>query len=252
MTEMYPEQAAGVEEYAASAQSDTPSQQLSSNLALWMAYAQPPGQYMRALPGSAGLTSVNAYWEIQCATEQWGPMGGAWGLRIEKIEPLLCGAYHTLFCQAHLYYPDPATNEESRVMVCDLVQTVWVNDRGESRLDADAPKKLLTGLISKALSYLGFSCAVYLSGKGHSTKYDQPGQQNVQAPPQQPTGARVGQPQQPQQPPQAQGAPRQGAGDGLPSCPSCGGPTRRREGTRGPFYGCQQYPRCRGIVDIIV
>jgi len=42
--------------------------------------------------------------------------------------------------------------------------------------------------------------------------------------------------------------------DGQP-CPLCGQPTRRRTASKGPragkeFWGCSQYPNCRGIIDI--
>jgi ssDNA-binding Zn-finger/Zn-ribbon topoisomerase 1 len=33
-------------------------------------------------------------------------------------------------------------------------------------------------------------------------------------------------------------------------CPRCGGGTVRREGPKGPFYGCLRYPECRGTVSI--
>jgi DNA topoisomerase I len=33
-------------------------------------------------------------------------------------------------------------------------------------------------------------------------------------------------------------------------CPECGKPTIRREGRFGPFYGCQDYPTCKGIVNV--
>ena len=40
-----------------------------------------------------------------------------------------------------------------------------------------------------------------------------------------------------------------------PPCPLCGQPTRRRTAAKGPsagkeFWGCSQYPDCRGIMDI--
>ena len=31
-----------------------------------------------------------------------------------------------------------------------------------------------------------------------------------------------------------------------PSCPVCNLPMARRNGANGPFWGCHQYPRCRG------
>ena len=33
-------------------------------------------------------------------------------------------------------------------------------------------------------------------------------------------------------------------------CPECGKGTIRREGRYGPFYGCQDYPQCKGIVNV--
>ncbi|MPZ86690.1 MAG: type I DNA topoisomerase [Nitriliruptorales bacterium] len=33
-------------------------------------------------------------------------------------------------------------------------------------------------------------------------------------------------------------------------CPVCGKGTIRREGRYGPFYGCQDYPNCKGIVNV--
>lgn len=33
-------------------------------------------------------------------------------------------------------------------------------------------------------------------------------------------------------------------------CPECGKPTIRRDGRYGPFYGCQDYPNCKGIVNV--
>jgi len=37
--------------------------------------------------------------------------------------------------------------------------------------------------------------------------------------------------------------------DDIP-CPECGKGTIRREGRYGPFYGCQDYPSCKGIVNV--
>ncbi len=34
-----------------------------------------------------------------------------------------------------------------------------------------------------------------------------------------------------------------------PPCPLCGSPTRHRAGRYGPFYGCTNYPDCKGTID---
>lgn len=35
-----------------------------------------------------------------------------------------------------------------------------------------------------------------------------------------------------------------------PSCPICGKVMVRREGKKGDFWGCSQYPNCRGVKNI--
>jgi hypothetical protein len=35
-----------------------------------------------------------------------------------------------------------------------------------------------------------------------------------------------------------------------PTCPKCGAPTTRRRSRRGFFWGCSNYPNCRGLVPI--
>ena len=36
------------------------------------------------------------------------------------------------------------------------------------------------------------------------------------------------------------------AEEGAPVCPECGKPMRRRRSDRGEFWGCSNYPQCRG------
>lgn len=39
--------------------------------------------------------------------------------------------------------------------------------------------------------------------------------------------------------------PLQNLGLSVGGCPTCGSPLRKRNGRRGPFMGCSQYPACR-------
>ena len=34
-------------------------------------------------------------------------------------------------------------------------------------------------------------------------------------------------------------------------CPRCGKPTRLREGANGKFYGCRDFPECKGNRDYV-
>lgn len=49
-------------------------------------------------------------------------------------------------------------------------------------------------------------------------------------------------------PPNVQQSPPPEKDDSPPPCPNCGKPTIRRDGRFGPFWGCPDYPRCKGIV----
>jgi DNA topoisomerase-3 len=40
------------------------------------------------------------------------------------------------------------------------------------------------------------------------------------------------------------------ASQDTPVCPSCGSPMKKRQGPRGPFWGCSKYPQCRGTRNI--
>ncbi len=40
------------------------------------------------------------------------------------------------------------------------------------------------------------------------------------------------------------------AAQDTPVCPSCGSPMKKRQGPRGPFWGCSKYPQCRGTRNI--
>ena len=39
-------------------------------------------------------------------------------------------------------------------------------------------------------------------------------------------------------------------GEDIPVCPSCGDPMKKRQGPRGPFWGCSNFPKCRGTRNI--
>lgn len=44
-------------------------------------------------------------------------------------------------------------------------------------------------------------------------------------------------------------APKPYVPEPTPRCPRCAGPMAERSGPRGAFWGCRQFPNCRGIVD---
>lgn len=36
----------------------------------------------------------------------------------------------------------------------------------------------------------------------------------------------------------------------VPICPNCSGPMAKRKSTTGEFYGCRNYPTCKGTLNI--
>jgi hypothetical protein len=66
---------------------------MSENLAIWKSVRSPNPKYTKSFnrPGGFSGTAINAVYLIERATELWGPMGGAWGVRIIR-EKMLTGA----------------------------------------------------------------------------------------------------------------------------------------------------------------
>lgn len=122
------------------------------------------------------FTAIDAHYQVQRATEIFGPVGQDWG-------------YHTQFSELH-------TEDGEIVQFCDL--TFWWQGeptepcefgpiRGATMLkkkgkavDTDAPKKAMTDALTKCLSHLGFNADVFL-GKFDDNKYVQQLQKDADA-----------------------------------------------------------------------
>jgi len=122
-----------------------------SNMTLWNAVKMTDPDHTKAVSfGARKFTSIDAMYQIQRATEQFGPVGQGWGYRAD---------YDTrdglVFCQVRVWHGDPA-NWFGPVMACNVLRS----EKG--KVDEDAPKKALTDALTKALSHLGFSADVFL------------------------------------------------------------------------------------------
>lgn len=144
------------------------AEKTGDNLALWRSVEKTdPAQTRPYQSGSGNRTTVRPMYLILRATELWGPMGGAWGIRIvtEKIvegAPITLGTDGRVIghesihqVQAEVYYP-------GGIIPC-FGQTKFVgrNQRG-TFTDEDAPKKSLTDALKKGLSWLGFSADIHM------------------------------------------------------------------------------------------
>jgi hypothetical protein len=129
--------------------------------------------------GSFKGTAISPMWLIRRATEQWGPMGAAWGVRIldERVmqgAPLLgktgevIGHESIHLVQAEVFYP---LGDKEGKIPC-FGQTQFCGQRKDGRLytDEEAPKKSLTDALTKGLSWLGFAADVHM-GLFDDSKY---------------------------------------------------------------------------------
>lgn len=108
--------------------------------------------------------SVDPIYQIERATELWGPMGETWGIEIEQEQwqPLGVQVTHILTCR--LWFPG-----STKGLVCIGCTTALTKN---GHVDEDTAKKTLTDALTKGLSWLGFSADIY-SGRFDDNKYVQ-------------------------------------------------------------------------------
>ncbi len=107
-----------------------------------------------------GYTAIDAYSQIQRATELFGPMGSGWGLEGVRWEHIVAGGeVVAMTVEATFSYPGGAFP---------------VSADKAYRPGDEVRKKLITELITKGLSYLGFNADVFL-GAFDGKEYTPPG-----------------------------------------------------------------------------
>lgn len=130
---------------------------MNGKLELWRQVRETDARYTRHVSQRGGFTAISAYWQIQRATEMWGPVGMGWGWDVEWAE-----GPGVVIARVALWHG--ARDQVVNAVGC----AAW----GSQRVDTDAPKKALTDGITKALSYLGFSADIFVDGKVmHDNKY---------------------------------------------------------------------------------
>lgn len=205
-----------------------------STTKLWDEVCTTDPKHTKKVQQKGGFTAICAQYQIHKATEQWGPYGGAWGVKDCRYE-----------------YVRDAKGE----VLEGTLEAVFYCPSGEFELSTDATfrvggdtrKKLLTDLTTKALSKLGFNADVFL-GQYDDSKYVQ--EQRRAHAGNDPQASRTA-PQPPRtttSAPPPQGAPSGSQAPGndpwpdwpIPRCPICKGPGKRRERATGrqPSFQC--------------
>ena len=130
---------------------------MTENMKIWDAVSKTDPSHTKKVNQRGGFTAIDAHYQIQLATEQFGPIGKGWG-----------------FVTGDPLFQDGAVI----IPVC-----IWHGERDNTygplygcaemtgkRLVTDAPKKATTDGITKGLSMLGFNADVFL-GKFDDSKY---------------------------------------------------------------------------------
>jgi hypothetical protein len=129
------------------------------NMSLWSSVCETDPENTKEVDFGRGFTAIDAYSQIREATNQFGPMGKGWGYTVKK--EIIEGCFMVDLSLWYIY-------EGTRCEVPSIFEMVPLNNR--KGVDYEAPKKAVTGAITKALSYLGFNADVFL-GKFDDNKY---------------------------------------------------------------------------------
>ena len=155
------------------------------NLALWNAVCETDPARAKWVK-EKNQTAIDATYRIHRATEQWGPMGGAWGTKIlehgffegpERVceRPPSWDRYErkeapdrvryreaAFWVHLELWYPNPRGHEGRGVVTHFGSHKVVFEDKRGVQMEPDGLKSAVTDATGKCLSMLGFNADVYL------------------------------------------------------------------------------------------
>ena len=120
---------------------------------LWDAVCTTDPKHTKRINQRGGFTAIDAQYQIQTATEQFGPYGIGWGVRDAKTKIL--NEFNLIIYQAVLWY----TWEGNHGEFCIESSINFVNG---DRIDGDCVKKVATDAMTKGLSRMGFNADVFL------------------------------------------------------------------------------------------
>lgn len=163
-----------------------------TNMRIWDALKKTDPAHTKEVGFGRKFTSIDAQWQLQRMTEQFGPIGEGWGYECAHSIERLSDAMVLAVCDVHIWWlgeHDPKLAQTSRPTrsygpiraTCELYgpqreKGVLLFEKDgttvKMRLDDDAPKKAMTDALTKGLSHLGLSADVFL-GMYDDNKYVQ-------------------------------------------------------------------------------
>lgn len=133
-----------------------------SNLDLWSRVEKTDPKHTKKVSFGRGFTAIDPYYQIECATREFGPAGKGWGWTIERLEEFR--EIKSIGLLIRLWH---GTREN---WIEQWGQGSMYTDNACLKADNDVLKKATTDGITKCLSYLGFNADVF-TGKFDDNKY---------------------------------------------------------------------------------
>lgn len=134
---------------------------------IWKNVEKTNPKYTKEVNFGRKFTSINAQYQIMCATEQFGACGDGWGVSDESFYMVTDGL---LGYQATFWWIDDMENKDLLQAKSFAINSSIATHNKSGKLDDDCFKKVSTDALTKGLSKLGFSADVFL-GMWDDNKY---------------------------------------------------------------------------------
>tara|TARA_R100001594_G_scaffold147925_1_gene201891 strand:+ start:718 stop:1329 length:612 start_codon:yes stop_codon:yes gene_type:complete len=133
------------------------------NMKLWKAVEKTNPKYTKQVGFGRKFTSVQAQYQIMCATEQFGAFGKGWGVSNESFTMITDGL---LGYQATFWWVNVSLDNMHSFSINSSIAT----HSKAGKLDDECYKKVSTDALTKGLSKLGFNADVFL-GQWDDNRY---------------------------------------------------------------------------------
>ena len=128
---------------------------------LWNAVEKTNPKYTKQVGFGRKFTTVNAQYQVRCATEQFGAFGKGWGIDDEFFNPIIDGL---IGYTAKLWWKDSEGKHSFKINA-----SISTHSKA-GKLDDECYKKVTTDALTKGLSKLGFNADVFM-GQYDDNKY---------------------------------------------------------------------------------
>lgn len=135
----------------------------TDNMSLWNQVCKTnPAHTKPAQIGGMKITAIAPMYQIQQATEQWGPYGSVWGLKSIDRDFQLVTTLNLVIFSGVFFFPGGEFEISTSAGI--------YRDNNNTKVDKDFCKKMETDLLTKALSKVGFNADVFM-GRFDDVRY---------------------------------------------------------------------------------